>query len=277
MKILQTMREHLPEYLIEAFALGMFMVSAGVVTTVLEFPGSWLRQLLPNSDLRRILSGVAMGLTLIAIVYSPWGGRSGAHMNPAVTLAFWRLGKVRGIDAAGYIAAQFIGGLLGVLLVAATVGRPFMAAPVNWVVTLPGEAGPYFAFLAEAVIAAGMMTTVLVTAASPRLARFTGLFAGVLVALYISIEGPLSGMSMNPARSLASAAPAMLWDHLWIYFTAPLIGMFVAAAAVTHAMKYRACAKFRHATDQRCIHCGYVPDEKAMTPDRIGSASRGAI
>jgi aquaporin Z len=276
MNILQTLRKHLPEYLIEAFALGMFMVSAGLVTTALEFPGSWLRQLLPNSDLRRILTGVAMGLTLITIVYSPWGGRSGAHMNPAVTLAFWRLGKIRGIDAVAYVVAQFTGGLLGVLLVAGLVGRPFTTPPVNWVATLPGNAGPYWAFVAEALIAAGMMTMVLVTAASSRFARYTGVFAGALVAIYIAIEGPLSGMSMNPARTLASAAPAMIWPHMWIYFTAPLLGMFVAAEAVTRTMSYRACAKLRHATDQRCIHCGYEPVESAMSTGRIGPASRGA-
>jgi aquaporin Z len=277
MNILQTLRKHLPEYLIEAFALGMFMVSAGIVTTAFEHPGFWLRQMLPNSDLRRILTGVAMGLTLIAIVYSPWGGRSGAHMNPAVTLAFWRLGKIRGVDAAAYVVAQFAGGLLGVMLVAGLVGRPFTAPPVNWVATLPGSAGPYWAFVAELLIAAGMMTMILVTAASSRFARYTGVFAGMLVAIYISVEGPLSGMSMNPARTFASAAPAMIWHDLWIYFTAPLLGMFLAVEIVSRAMAYRACAKLRHATDQRCIHCGYEPVETEMSPGRTGSASRGAI
>jgi aquaporin Z len=127
------------------------------------------------------------------------------------------------------------------------------------------------------LIAAGMMTLVLVTAASSRFARHTGVFAGTLVAIYIAVEGPLSGMSMNPARTLASAAPAMMWHHLWIYFLAPLLGMLVAAELVTRAMTYGACAKFRHATDQRCIHCGYEPVETETSPGRIGSASRGAI
>ena len=67
--------------------------------------------------MRRGLIGVAMGLTAIALIYSPWGKRSGAHMNPSVTLTFWRLGKIKSIDALFYIVFQFLGGWVGVALV----------------------------------------------------------------------------------------------------------------------------------------------------------------
>src|SRR5262249_46732745 len=75
------------EYAIEALLLGLFMVSAGVVTTALEAPGSPLVAALPDAFARRALVGLGMGLTSVALVYSPLGGRSGAHMNPAVTLS----------------------------------------------------------------------------------------------------------------------------------------------------------------------------------------------
>jgi aquaporin Z len=253
---MHALRAHWPEYLIEAWALGTFMVSAGVVGVLLGYPGSPLHQALPDPTLRRVIAGIAMGSTAIALIYSRWGQRSGAHMNPAVTLSFLRLGKVRRWDAVFYVIAQFLGGLLGVLLVAAICSAAFTDPPVAYVATRPGVAGVAIAFLAELVISAGMMVTILAASNSQRFAPYTGLFAGLLVATYIAVEEPLSGMSMNPARSFASAAPAMLWEGLWIYLLAPVLGMLLATQlrrGGTH------CAKLQHPDDVRCIHCGYEP------------------
>jgi aquaporin Z len=256
------LREHWPEYLIEGWALGMFMISAGIFSTLLGFPGSPLQKLVPNEDLRRALVGVAMGLTAIGLIYSSWGQRSGAHMNPAVTLTFWRLGKVARWDAVFYILAQLTGGVLGVLIVAALLREAFTAPPVRYVATVPGALGSIGAFAAEFVISALLMAVILGVSNSLRYARFTGICAGAMVALYIAFEAPLSGMSMNPARSFASAFPARLWGDLWIYFTAPVLGMQVAAAwyVFRRGKQSVACAKLLHPADQRCIHCGYVPD-----------------
>lgn len=110
--LVKTVRAHWPEYLMEAAGLGLFMVSASFVTTVLEYPHSPLYALVPEPLLRRILIGICMGLTAIGIIYSPWGKQSGAHLNPAVTLTFFRLGKIEGIDACFYVIAQSLGGLL---------------------------------------------------------------------------------------------------------------------------------------------------------------------
>ena len=260
------LRAHWPEYLIEAWALGMFMISAGTFSTLLGFPGSPLPRLVPNEDLRRTLVGVAMGLTAIGLIYSPWGKRSGAHMNPAVTLTFWRLGKVARWDAVFYILAQLIGGVLGVLIVAALLRDAFTAPPVRYVATLPGALGSIGAFAAEFAISALLMSVILRVSNSLRYARFTGICAGAMVALYIAFEAPLSGMSMNPARSFASAFPAGLWRDLWIYFTAPVLGMQSAAAwyVFRRGKQAVACAKLLHPADQRCIHCGYVPDTQEM-------------
>jgi aquaporin Z len=261
--------EHWPEYLIEAWALGTFMISAGLVATLLGFPGSPVHRLIPDPMPRNVLGGAAMGLTAVALIHSPWGKRSGAHMNPAVTLTFLRLGKTRGWDAVFFIAAQSIGGLLGVLVVAAALGSAFTAAPVSYAATMPGPAGPWIAFIAELTISGALMFVILTLSASARLARFTGVAAGTLVAFYISFESPLSGMSMNPARTFASAAPGMLWENFWIYLTAPVLGMLGGAQlflAVRGAQRL-ACAKLLHAADARCIHCGYQP---ARFPTRAG-------
>jgi len=257
---LNSLRGHWPEYLIEAWALGTFMVSAGVLTALFEHPGSALNLAMQDATLRRAAIGLAMGLTAIGLIYSPWGQRSGAHMNPAVTLAFWRLGKVAPWDAVFYIAAQFLGGTVGVLIVAALLRSAFTAPPVHYVATMPGSAGVWAAFAAEFAISALLMTVVL-RVSNSRFARFTGLCAGAMVALYITVEAPVSGMSMNPARSFASAWPEGLWTHYWVYLLAPVLGM--QSAALLYSMRRNSrqagCAKLQHSTQQRCIHCGYVP------------------
>src|SRR6266571_5390442 len=156
--------------------------------------------------------GLAMGLTAIGIIYSSWGKQSGAHLNPAVTLTFFRLGKVAPWDAVFYVIAQFVGGVAGVVLVAATAGNLLAHPSVNYVATLPGAGGTGAALLGEFVIASILMSVVLGVSNTQKLARFTGLFAGACVAAFITCEAPISGMSMNPARTFAGAVLPQLWD-----------------------------------------------------------------
>jgi aquaporin Z len=96
---LSALRSHWPEYLMEAGGLGLFMVSAGVFGTLLWSPASPVAAAVPDGIGRRAIMGLLMGLTAIAIIYSRFGQQSGAHLNPAVTLTFWRLGKVKTWDA----------------------------------------------------------------------------------------------------------------------------------------------------------------------------------
>src|SRR6266705_2640405 len=107
-------KEHWPEYFCEAAELGLFMISASLFTMLLWHPSSPVLNLIPDPFVRRTLTGMAMGGTAIALVFSPLGKRSGAHFNPAVTLTFWRLGKVKNWDAFFYVIAQFIGGIAAV-------------------------------------------------------------------------------------------------------------------------------------------------------------------
>jgi aquaporin Z len=273
---MNTLRRHYPEYLIEAAGLGMFMISAAMFTTLFAHPGSPIYQSISDPLLRRLAIGIAMGLTAVSIIYSPWGKQSGAHLNPAVTLTFFRLGKIEPKDVVWYILAQFGGGLLGISIAVKILGTAIADPSINYVVTMPGSSGAIGAFCAEVVISFGMMMTVLTVSNTPKLARFTGLFAGILIATYITIEAPLSGMSMNPARTLASAISAQNWTAIWIYFTAPLLGM-LSAAEVYVRFKGRSsvrCAKLHHQNHQRCIfRCGYreqsLNDKGGLLSDRF--------
>jgi aquaporin Z len=142
------------------------------------------------------------------------------------------------------------------VVLAAVVVGPALAHPdVRYVVTVPGTAGATIAFVAELAITFLLMMVVLHVSNSAALARFTGLAAGALVTLYITVEAPISGMSMNPARSFASALPAGAWDAFWIYLVAPPLGMLVAAEVYAHRRGNRAvyCAKLHHHRVGRCI------------------------
>src|SRR5207244_11320945 len=155
---LGSLRVHWPEYLMEAGLLGAFMVSACIFGALYEFPHSPVRQAITSQLFRRMLMGISMGLTAIAIIYSPWGMQSGAHINPSVTFTFFRLGKIKSWDALFYIVAQFIGAALGVVLVALFLGKQLADPAVRYVVTVPGPHGPWGALLAEFAIAFGLMT-----------------------------------------------------------------------------------------------------------------------
>jgi aquaporin Z len=256
--MIESWKQHWPEYLMEASCLGLFMVSAFAVGTLIEHPESPVRETVSNPLFRRFLMGVAMGLTAIAIIYSPWGQQSGAHINPSTTLTFFRLGKISPRDAAFYVCAQFSGGLIGALLAGSILSAWVSHPSVNYVVTTPGRAGAVAAFAAEIGITFILMIVILHVSNSPRAHKWTGVCAGALIAVYITVEAPLSGMSMNPARSFASAVPAQHWNALWIYFTAPLLGMFCAAEVYVRTKGARAvvCAKLHHDNNKRCIFCG---------------------
>ena len=260
-EMLDAIENHWPEYLIEGMGLCFFMLSACLFATLLFHPASPLSHVIAGTIWQRLLMGAAMGLTAITIIYSPWGKRSGAHTNPATTLTFFRLGKIKPWDALFYIMAQFAGAIIGVLISILILGMLVADPSVNYVATIPGSPGPFIAFMAEVTISFILMTVVLTVSNTPGIDRWTGLFAGVLVMIYITLESPISGMSMNPARTFASAISGGVWTGLWIYFTAPPLGMLLAAEAYTHFRGGRAgvaCAKLHHRNNQRCIfRCEY--------------------
>ncbi|MEZ5785797.1 MAG: aquaporin [Xanthobacteraceae bacterium] len=258
---IEALRRHWPEYAIEGWALGMFMVSACVATVLLYDPRAPTFDLIENSFWKRVVMAAAMSGTAVAIIYSPWGKRSGAHMNPAFTLSFWMMGKIKTVDAIWYAVFQTIGGVIGALLTYGLTGGLVADPQANWAVTVPGPQGVGAALFSELIIAFIMMYVVTVTLNS-RFANLTGIAAGSLIFLYVLYESPYSGFGMNPARSFASALPSGTWTAFWIYLLAPPTGMLTALAVHSHLLGIEikfTQPKLNPNFDTRCIHSGYVP------------------
>jgi aquaporin Z len=252
---LGSLQQHWPEYVMEVGELGLYMFLTCAFATLVLHPGSPLRHAIPSNIARRALMGVGMGLAVVAIILSPWGKQSGGHFNPAITVTFYRLGKVEFWDLWFYVIAQFIGAVAGVAIARYAFGAALGNGTVRYAVTAPGMYGRVVAFLAELAISFLLMIAVLFLTNRPRLAPYTAYFVALLVAVYITFETPLSGMSTNPARTFGSALHADYWRALWIYFLAPSLGMLFAAEAF---LRIRGgsppfCAKLHHANSKRCI------------------------
>ena len=225
----------------EAVGLGGFIIGAGLMTIALEHPdGPAMQTALRDYPLaRHAVLGLVMGLyiTLTALL---WGKKSGAHLNPAVTWTYYALGSIRLSHAVLYTIAQFSGAIAGALLLKAALGSWFSHPAIDYGVTKPMP--PYrsvHAFVAEALISFILMAITLMAITSKRWEKKLAAVTGALIALYLTFELPLSGMSLNPARSTAGALAANQWAHLWIYFVAPVGAMLAAGALFPLWRKYR--------------------------------------
>jgi aquaporin Z len=252
---LASLRLHWPEYLMEAGELGLYMFLTCVLATLFRHPASPVSHVVMDELARRLFIGLATGAIVIAIVLTPWGKQSGGHFNPAITFTFYRLGKVDTWDAVFYGVAQFTGAVVGVALAVYLLRSAPVHDQVRYAMTVPGRFGTLAAFIAELAISFVLMMTILYTTNHRALARFTPYFVGAQYALYITFETPLSGMSMNPARTFAPAFHAGYWHASWIYFVAPTLGMLVAAEVFRRCRPRvpACCAKLYHAPDKRCI------------------------
>jgi len=238
----------------EAGELSLYMFSACAFATLLQHPASPVRHLITSSLARRALYGFAMGSTVIGIITTPWGKQSGGHLNPAITFTFFRLGKLEWWDGLFYAVAQFCGATAGVALATYALRGALQDNAVRYAVTVPGVYGNTGAFIGELTISFVLMLTILFATNAEKLARYTPYFVGALFATYIAFETPLSGMSMNPARTFGSAFRADHWHAIWIYFTAPTLGMLCAGEVFLRAHgSAPCCAKLHHANNKRCI------------------------
>jgi aquaporin Z len=158
------------------------------------------------------------------------------------------------LDATFYVIAHFVGGALGVLMARGLLGADLASPSVRYVVTVPGRYGNQGAFFAECFMGLLMMTAVLQSANRARLSRFTWLLVGLLVATYVIAFSPVSGFSLNPARTVSSALFADVWTAMWLYLSAPLIGMLLAASlyVLTSGKEAVLCAKIFHDLHSPC-------------------------
>lgn len=264
---------HWPLYIFEGAELALFMISACVFTVVLFDPSFAIQSELPSAVLRRLLMGASMGVTAILIIHSSMGKRSGAHFNPAITLTYLRLGKISRPDAFFYVLSQFIGGIAGVAVAALFLGRTLASPSVMYAETVPGKYGTAPAFAAEVFMAALLMGVVLWTSNRPALASWTGYVVGLLITFYVLLFAPVSGFSINPARTTASAVFADVWTAIWLYFSAPLLGMLVSAEVYVRSQgpDRILCAKLHPDTAYDCpFLCQYPGHHQDAAKNRIG-------
>jgi aquaporin Z len=205
------------------------LVAVGLSVVIFDFGrGSPLLHWLPSAAGRRALTGFLFGTTGAAITLSPLGKESGAHINPAVTFAFWLLGRMRTRHAAGYVACQLAGALIGALPLLAwgSMGRS-----VTYGATLPGPGyGMLPALLGETIATFALIFGLFVFLRDRWLRVFTPALFPPLYAIMVWLEAPISGTSTNPARSFGPAVISGDWTGWWIYWLGPLIGTLLAVA-----------------------------------------------
>ncbi len=186
-------------------------------------------QLLPNGATRRLITGFLFGTTGALIALSPLGKASGAHINPAVTFAFWLMGRMKAGLALGYVLCQLAGAVLGAIPL---LFWGAMGASTDFGATVPGATyGTTLALLGETVATFAMIFGLFAFLRHRGLRRLTPALFPPLYAIMVWIEAPISGTSTNPARSLGPAAISGDWHGWWIYWLGPLAGALLAVAA----------------------------------------------
>jgi aquaporin Z len=268
----EAVRTHWREYLMEAAEVGLLMICICFAGALVYSEGSPLRHLSLPLTAKSFLMGGMVAASTYLIIRSRFGRRSGAHLNPAITLAYLWLDRIHRWDAVSYVIAQFAGGLVGVSLAYGMLGKHLAAPPVRYVVTLPGDYGSAIAFLAEFLLSAAVMSVILFATNHRRLTRFSPLLVALITVFYYVLCSSISGFSVNPARSFSSAFFAWVWKGIWIYFEAPSLGMLAGAAIYLRSMGPRSvyCAKLFHDLSSICpFPCHFeelmgndeVPDE----------------
>src|SRR5262245_25797773 len=202
----------------EATEIGVLMLSTCISGTWIYADESPLKPLGLAPALQSVLMGTAIAITTYLIIRSPFGRRSGAHFNPAVTLTFFWLKRVHRWDAVCYITVQFVGALAGVLSAKQILGAPLSGPSVRYMVTLPGKYGSPIAFIGAFLLSGLLMITVLYASNHRSVARFTPALVALLTIFYFVLSPSISGYSANPARTFASALFAGVWQGIWIYF-----------------------------------------------------------
>lgn len=169
---------------------------------------------------------LVFGLVVAAMIYAI-GSVSGAHMNPAVTIAFWSDGRHKTGEVLPYAAAQ----LGGAVAASIALKLLFAGQATNLGMTLPsGGAGQ--SFFLELLLSFILMFTIMgVATGDAAKGEMAGIAIGGMVALEAAFGGPISGASMNPARSFAPALVAGNFAHHWLYWAAPVLGMLLGVRA----------------------------------------------
>lgn len=210
----------------EAVGTALFVLGALSSAALILGRGSPLEGAVPTESLQFLVVGLLVGAWVGALVVSPLGRLSGAHLNPAVTLAFSLLGRVSLHDVVGYVIAQLVGAIAGAAVFGLAWGS--IADSVGGGVTHPTIETPLAVGL-ELAMTAILLAMILLFVSRERLIRWVPLMLWPLLGLLIWQEGPYTGTSLNPARSLGPAVASSDFGDLWLYFVAPAAGALLTA------------------------------------------------
>lgn len=178
------------------------------------------------------LLGVALAHALVlAVMISAFGHISGGHFNPAVTISVWVAGKIETLRAAVYIVAQLVGAVAGAGLLRWVMPEQFWRN-AHLGATLLDNITPGRAVLLEGILTFFLVITVFAVAIDDRgvFKSVAGLPIGLVLGFDILVGGPLTGASMNPARSFGPALVGGTWTDFWVYVVGPVIGGLIAAS-----------------------------------------------
>jgi aquaporin Z len=205
------------------------LIGVGVSFVILDFgKGSPIPNLIPDSGLRRAITGFLFGSTGALIAVSWIGKESGAHINPVVTLASWIRGKMNHVHAIGYILCQLIGGIAGALPLLFWEGT---GSSISYGGTFPGQNFSAFtAMLGECITTFALVFLLFVFIGHNKLKQYTPLLFPVLYAIMVFLEAPVSGTSTNPARSIGPSVISGDWSGWWVYWIGPAAGALIGVA-----------------------------------------------
>lgn len=255
---------HWGEYIAELLGTAIVILvglSAVVFNMSEDLP---LAKLLPNSSWRLLLTGTIFAGSGSLVAISPLGKLSGGHLNPSVSFAFWLQGKMHRHDFVAYVIAQFIGAIAGEALLIAVWGSH--AQNVNNGMTIPGQGyALWYVFLAEVLITFLLVLLIFIFVSSKPLMRWTPLMTWFVVAMMVWKESPISGTSLNPARSFAPALLSGVWQDQWLYAIAPPLGALAGVIGfrlLTFGEREILTGKLFHVPHYRCIFKNIVTPQK---------------
>jgi aquaporin Z len=205
--------------------------SVGTFVLVLVGAGSVVADVLSGGALGDVGVALAFGVAVAAMVFA-FGRVSGAHINPAVTVGLWSVGRFPGREVPLYVSAQCAGGIAAALVLLAATGRVARAAATVPRVSVTEALATEFLL---SFVLMGAIASVALREATSR--RAAALAIGAAVGLDAYLGGPATGASMNPARSLGPAIASGVWTEHWVYWVAPIAGMTAAILGFEAVMR----------------------------------------
>jgi aquaporin Z len=247
---------HFGEWGAELVGTAILVFAAMSAVTVMFHPDSTVEDWIPSTSTRLLVLGLVFAVIIVAIATSPLGRLSGAHLNPAVTLAFWITGHVHPHDLFGYWAAQFTGGMVGAYVLRAVWGGT--AAEVEYGAISP-EVGAGAAVAIEALMVALIIAAMFFFLSERRLVPWTAVIAGLVVAADTWLGAPKTNTGLNPARTLGPSIVSGHWQDWWVYFIGPAAGAALVALLWQAVPRVILTAKLFHDSSYRSVLRSHLP------------------